>query len=176
MRRFCTLFLVAFAGLTLSSGVSSAAQHSRSAAPCAGGGAMAWNATTATYHFRLHIGMTEKMYTPAQVKAMHPKTGEVMLGGMMNGGMAMGGGSMRHLEVQICSNAASRVITNASPRIGIRDGMHSTNLPVAMMRGVGAGRNDMHYGNNTPLTAHHSITVTVKLRGETATFHVRVPN
>src|SRR5437867_216065 len=66
--------------------------------------------TTKSYVFKLSIGMSEQMWTPAQVKAKHPTSGEVMLmGSMMSGGMSMGS-SQRHLEVHITSRATGRVV------------------------------------------------------------------
>ena len=138
----------------------------------------AQSATTSSYHFVLRVGMPEQMYTPAQVKKMHPKHGEVMLRGQMNGmgGMSMGG-SMRHLEVQICTRQ-STVITTANPTITVKDdssmGM-ATKVPVAVMQGVGAGTADLHYGNNVAMKPGHRFTVKVTLKGQTATFHMRVP-
>ncbi len=133
---------------------------------------------TASYRFRFRVGMSEKMYTPAQVKSMHPKQGEVMLGGSMSmGGMPMGG-AVRHLEVQICSKATSAVITNANPTITVTDtsahGM-ATKVSVAVMEGIGSGAADVHYGNNVNMPAGHRFTVTVTLKGERAVFKVTSP-
>jgi hypothetical protein len=101
------------------------------------------------------------MYTEAQVKTMHPKAGEVMVGGSMSGSsMSMGKGT-RHLEVHIHSRATGKVVTNVVPTIRIRDktAMSSmtmtVNVPVMAMEGVTAGTADLHYGNNVPLTTGH---------------------
>ena len=142
-------------------------------------GSGAQSATTSSYHFVLHVGMSEQMYTPAQVKKMHPKHGEVMLRGRMNGmgGMSMGG-SMQHLEVQICTRPSNTVITTANPTITVKDdssmGM-ATKVPVAVMQGVGAGTGDLHYGNNVAMKPGHRYTVKATLKGQTATFHMKVP-
>ena len=140
-------------------------------------------ATTGSFRFALRVGMPEKMYSSAQVKAMHPKTGEVMLRGHMGmddmgmGGMLMGGTS-RHLEVQICSQATGSVITNANPTIALMDdtahGMTST-MPIAVMTGIGEGDAGLHYGNNIRMPGEHMFIVTVRLEGEHAVFHVRSP-
>ena len=135
-------------------------------------------ATTASFRFALQVGMPEEMYTPAQVKEMHPKTGEVMLGGHMSmDGMSMGG-MTRHLEVQICSEATKSVITNASPTIALKDDTMRGSarlVPIAVMTGIGEGNAGLHYGNNTPMHGGEMFTVTVRLEGEHAVFHVTSP-
>ena len=142
------------------------------------GSSGAESATTSSYHFVLRVGMPEQMYTRAQVKKMHPKHGEVMLRGHMNGmgGMSMGG-SMRHLEVQICTRPSNTVIATANPLITVKDessmGM-AANVPVAVMEGVGAGTADLHYGNNITMTPGHRYTIRVTLKGQTAAFHLKV--
>ena len=157
---------VAFASL-VAAGSSAAAP----AAACAGGSGFQV-ATTASYKFVLHVGMPERMYTPAQVKKLHPKSGEVMVGGSMAmGGMTMGSQNRaRHLEVQICSRKTGAVVAGAMPTISLSDSMGMiTHVPVAMMRGVDAGMDDMHYGNNVTMPAGQKLTVKVTLDGETAT-------
>ena len=139
----------------------------------------AQSARTSSYRFVLRVGMPEQMYTPAQVTKMHPKHGEVMLRGRMNGmgGMSMGG-SMRHLEVQICTRPSHTVITTANPTITVKDdssmGM-ATKVPVTVMQGVGAGTADLHYGNNVAMKPGHRYTIKVTHKGQTATFHTQVP-
>jgi hypothetical protein len=125
------------------------------------------------YVFALSIGPTETMYTPAQVKSKHPKTGEVMLAGKMVGGMAgmdMTTGSQRHLELHICKTGG-QVVTRAHPSIMVNGAM----VPVAVMEGVGEGVADYHYGNNVNLKSGQKVTVVVRLNGQTATFHTTVP-
>jgi hypothetical protein len=128
---------------------------------------------TGPYVFALTIGPEETMYTPAQVKSKHPKTGEVMLAGEMVGGMAgmdMSTGPQRHLEVHICTTSG-RVVTGAHPSITVNGAM----VPVAVMEGVGEGTADYHYGNNVSLKAGQKANVVVKLNGTTAVFAVTVP-
>jgi hypothetical protein len=126
----------------------------------------------------LIVGPLETMYTPAQVKSMHPKTGEVMIGGSMGGGMSMGKGT-RHLEVHVHSRATGKVVTNVTPTIMIRDktamsGMNmSVKVPVMAMQGIDAGISDRHYGNNVPLKAGHTYVITVTVDKEPATFTIR---
>lgn len=144
-------------------------------AGCAAGGGKQISFTR-SYRFALHVGMPEKMYTPAQVRKMHPKSGEVMLRGKM-GGMKMGG-AMRHLEVQICSRKTRAVVTNANPTIVVVDetahGM-AMKVPAAVMKGVGEGIADLHYGNNVSMPAGHRFRVTVRLKGQRVVFHVTSP-
>ncbi len=131
---------------------------------------------TKSYVFALSIGPVETMYTPAQVRAKHPKSGEVMLSGTMSA-MHMSSSSERHLEVHICTHGGA-VVTGAHPTIEINDpaakAMKMTMLPVATMEGIGMGRSDYHYGNNVELTAGHHITVTVTLNAQRAVFHTTV--
>lgn len=157
--------------------LSTGAAAKAPATGCAAGGGKQI-ALTARHRFALHVGMPEMMYTPAQVRKMHPKSGEVMLRGTMTGGMHMGG-AMRHLEVQICVRKSRAVVTNARPTIVVIDetahGM-PMNVPVAVMEGVGEGVADLHYGNNVAMPAGHRFKVTVKLKGERAVFDVRSPS
>jgi hypothetical protein len=133
-----------------------------------------------SYVFALAIGPLAQMYTPAQVKAKHPKSGELMLSGAMSGGMSgmgMSSAGERHLEVHICS-AGGAVVTGAHPTIVIDDpkaATMTTSIPIATMEGVTAGASDYHYGNNVALTAGHAITVTVSLKGQMVVFHTVVP-
>ena len=134
-------------------------------------------AATASYRFALRIVMAEKMYTPAEVRKKHLKHGEVMLRGSMSmGGMSMGG-SMRHLEVQICAKKTGAVITNANPTIVVVDNTAkmTTRVPIAVMEGIGEGVADLHYGNNVVMSVGHRYTITVTLRGERVVFRVRLP-
>ena len=137
------------------------------------------HAETKTYKLTFDVGPLETMYTRAQVKTMHPKTGEVMVGSSMSGsGMSMGKGT-RHLEVHVYSRATGKVLTNIVPRIGIRDktAMSSMNMtvkvPAIAMEGVGQGTADLHYGNNVPLTAGHIYEVVVTVDKQAATFTFR---
>ena len=134
--------------------------------------------STASYVFKLSIGMAEQMWTPAQVRAKHPKTGEVMLMGSMAGAMSMGG-SQRHVEVNITSRATGKVVTGAHPTISATDmsmmNAMAVKVPVAAMQGVMAGAADMHYGNNVALVGGHMYKVTVTLNGERVVFQMRAP-
>jgi hypothetical protein len=135
-------------------------------------------ATTKTYLYKVSVGMSEQMWTPAQVKAKHPKTGEVMLMGSMGGGMSMGG-AQRHVEVHITSRATGKVVANANPTITAFDttakNAMAIKVPVAEMEGVIAGATDLHYGNNVDLVGGHTYRITVTLNGERATATVTAP-
>ena len=128
------------------------------------------------YTFALTIGPAEQMYSAAEVKAKHPKSGEVMLSGTM---AAMGmGGSTRHLEVHICTTSSGAVVMGAHPTITVDDPMAKTmmmSVPISTMEGIGMGSSDYHYGNNVDLTAGHHVTVTVTLNGRHVVFHTTVP-
>ena len=146
------------------------------AGPCATGQVV----KTHSYVFALDIGSVETMYTPAEVKAKHPTSGEVMLSGSMTSGMAgmtMSPSGMRHLEVHICTSGGA-VYAKGHPAIVIDDSSSKTPammVPVATMEGIGEGASDFHYGNNVDLTTGHHLTVTVTLNGQRAVFHVTVP-
>ena len=132
-----------------------------------------------SYVFALSIGPLTQMYTEAQVKAKHPKSGEVMLSGSMSvgmSGMGMSSSGQRHLEVHICSTAGA-VVMGGHPTIVVDDPKATTmtiSVPIATMEGVKAGASDYHYGNNIALTAGHQITVTVTLKGQEVVFHTVV--
>lgn len=133
--------------------------------------------TTKSYIFKLSIGMPEHMWTKAQVRRKHPKTGEVMLMGSMGGGMSMGG-ARRHLEVHIVTRATHHVVAGAHPTITLIDRTAHTGMaihvPVAEMQGVNKGAADLHYGNNVRLRAGHTYKVIVVLHGERAVFRVKI--
>ena len=169
--------LTVVAVVALSALPAAALAASRAAAPCAADtGAQV--ATSASYRFVLRIGGPEKMYTPAQVKSLHPKTGEVMIGGgTAMSGMAMGSSNAtRHLEVQICARKTDELITDARPTITLSDSMGmATHVQAATMRGVNAGAGDIHYGSNVKLPAGQKLTVAITLKGEKVAFTVQLP-
>jgi hypothetical protein len=137
------------------------------------------HANTKTYAFTLTVGPVEAMYTPAQVKAKHPTSGEVIVGGSMGGsGMSMGTGN-RHLEVHIRSRATGKVATGAIPTIGLHDKTAMSDMAMTVkvrvmaMEGVGEDTADLHYGNNVNLTVGHTYEVVVTVNREAATFTFR---
>ena len=133
---------------------------------------------TESYAFKLSIGMSEKMWTAAQVRAKHPTTGEVMVTGSMGGAMSMGG-AQRHVEVHITARATGKVVTGARPKITVMDtnvkNAMAITVPFAAMQGVLSGAADLHYGNNVQLVAGHIYKVTVALKTERAVFQMRAP-
>ncbi len=166
--------------LAMVAAVAAAAGSARGAGAAAGSCSSGMIVKTRSYVFALTIGPVEKMYTPAQVRASHPKSGEEMLSGQMTGGMAgmtMPTSGMKHLEVHICTPRGA-VVKGAHPKIAVGDaasGQMAVAVPVAVMEGVTAGASDLHYGNNVSLAAGHKITVTVTLNGQRAVFHTTVP-
>jgi predicted metal-binding membrane protein len=162
-------------GATPGTGMNTGAMNKPMAPARAGGCSSGQIVSTASYVIALQIGPAQEMYTAAQVKKQHPKSGELMLGGTMSA-MHTGMASTRHLEVHICSSNRA-VVTSARPTITIDDPSAKTMLmkvPIATMEGIGMGKADYHYGNNVELATGHHVTVTVKLNGEQAVFHVRV--
>ena len=138
---------------------------------------------TKTYKLTLDVGPVETMYTQAQVKAKHPATGEVMLGGSMSGmggsmGMTMAAGN-RHLEIHVASRATGKVLAQPPSSIALTDATAMSGMAMAdkvtpvAMEGVGEGMADLHYGNNVKVTAGHTYKVVVTVKGETASFTFR---
>ncbi len=130
---------------------------------------------TKSYVFALTLGPFQQMYTPAQVKAKHFKTGEVMVSGQMMG-MHGSMSSQRHLEVHICSRSSGKVVTGAHPSITFADLTAKGKMEmvsVAAMYGIKEGPSDYHYGNNVSVTPGHTYEATVKLGGQTAAFKVK---
>jgi hypothetical protein len=130
-------------------------------------------ATARHYVFTLRVGPAENMYMPYQVRASHPRHGEEMLRGQMTTDVALlSGGPVRHVEVQICARGTRAVVTNASPKIVVRDltGHKVMTLPVAVMEGIGEGAADLHYGNNVAIPRRHRFLVGVSWRADRATF------
>lgn len=160
----------AVAACVASCGSSGGASPSSSAsAPCPvqRGGEPA---TTASYVITLDVGPVETMWSQQQVDAQHPTSGEVMLGGVMS--MASGANA-RHLEAHICARATNTVVRNVNPTITMQDttasGSAPQSVPISVMQGVTSGPSDLHYGNNVTVTPGHSYSVTVTVKGETAT-------
>lgn len=121
------------------------------------------------------------MYSSQQVRRMHPKSGEVMVGGhmqasgmgSMSGGASMSGmARMNHLEVHICTRQGDKVVTAPAPTIMLTSGSKATMVPVAEMEGIGAGLKDFHFGNNVQLTKGRTYTVKVTEANDHAVFHV----
>jgi hypothetical protein len=137
-------------------------------------------ATTATYKLTLTVGPVEKMYTAAEVKAKHPTSGEVMVGGSMNDhamtmeDMSMSGAD-RYLEVHVASRTTGKVVTNVRPSITLTDRSAmggtamSQKVNAMAMQGIGEGIADLHYRDNVKLTAGHVYNVVVTVKGEKAT-------
>lgn len=162
--------LAGVAPVTALLGCGGAGQASASSSPggsCQGSAGVA-SATTPNYIVAMQVGEPEMMYSPQQVAASHPSTGEVMLGGMM---ADVSGANAHHLEAHICRRSTGAVLTGAQPTITLTDttaGTTPQNVPVAVMQGVDAGTSDYHYGNNVTFMPGHSYTVTVRINGETA--------
>jgi hypothetical protein len=119
----------------------------------------------------LDIGPQEDMYTKAEVKARHLKSGEIMLGGEMTMiGTPPPGMRIYHLEVHVC-NMAGKVVTKLDPQILVG----GKTLPAATMVGIGQPMTDYHYGNDIILKPGARLTVRVTVNGEVAVFHTAVP-
>jgi hypothetical protein len=167
-----------------SSSTTTAAGASRStslARGCRAASAGEQIAMTATHVLLLHIGPEEAMVMPGDVKARHPSSGEVMLGGSMSGmspSATSGPFTTRHLEVRICARASGNVVMKAMPSITLARSPSGRpeQVPVMVMEGARAGAADLHYGNNVPLNPGASYIVTVRLGAERAVFRYRLPS
>jgi len=171
--------LLAVGSLWLVLGASGVAQR---AAATAAVPPVTARATAGADRLTLTIGPLERMYTPAQVRRLHPREGEVML----RGTMAMGGMGMptpnRHLELHVLDRRTGRVVADATvsityQRVGAMGtmtmGNTPTRVPVAVMEGVGAGLADLHYGNNVAMPPG-AYRVVARVDGAAATYRVRV--
>ncbi len=171
MRSLRRTVLLSLAAAVVAAGMGACGSSTTSSAKPPVGCSTAGSASStqsAGYRYVLDVGPTEEMYSKAEVAANHPKTGEVMVGGVMS--MAQGPDA-RHLEVHICSRPDGRVVVGASPSIRLTDTTTGTTmaLEVTTMQGVTSGESDLHYGNNVVLPAGHAFVVHVDLLGQQAT-------
>ena len=87
--------------------------------------------------------------------------------------------SYRHLEVHICDRSTGMAVQGVHPAIRITDHTSSnmtTNIPIAVMQGIGSGTADLHYGNNAIMPPGHSFTVTVTVGSQMAAAQLRIPS
>jgi hypothetical protein len=128
-------------------------------------------------------GPNEAMYTLAQARTLHPKTGEIMVSGQMmaKGGSSMSMGStsvMRHIEVHICSKATGKAVAGAQPLMSIKDLSREsmmTKLRVAEMQGLNRDPADTHYGNNVTVIPGHRYQLQTTINGQIGTFQFTAP-
>ena len=129
------------------------------------------------YKLTLYIGPTEPMYTMAQVKKLHPTSGEVMVSGSMTmSGMGTHGAKLNHhLELHVYNGMSGKTVTKAVVTITVRDAMGKLleRVPIATMYGIKEGMADFHFGNNVALMAGKYLVVT-QVNQTTATFKVMV--
>ena len=144
----------------------------------AAAGTITRHARTPSYSLTLVVGPKEAMYTPAQVRKLHPTKGEMMVGGGATAGSmhGMGASTERHLELAIHSRRTGAVVADVRPRITVT-AAHAMEagdaIDAVAMRGVGEGRSDLHYGNNVSLVSGQLYRVDVAVRGQRATFIFR---
>jgi hypothetical protein len=167
-----------FAGFAAAALLTASGLAVQSAYAAMGSGSVVTESMNAgPYSLTLRIGPLEQMYTQAQVKKSHPKSGEVMLRGtMVMGGMGMGGSMPNHhLELHVYMRSTHAVVTNAMVAITIEtpSGKVITRVPIAVMRGVDMGASDIHYGNNVALK-DGKYKVAVQVEHTNATFMVTI--
>lgn len=142
-------------------------------------------ASTGTYNLSLEVGPLQPMYTPEQVKAQHPKVGEVMFAGQMQMPPGMAGMTdmagmqappdWRHLEVHVFDRKSGDVVRDVVPVIVVTDRAtgKSQNVPITTMQGLTDGPRDFHYGNNVDLP-HGQYLVAVQVGAESSNFDIAV--
>ncbi len=162
------------------SSTSSNSASASLAAGCRAGAAADQTVRTAAHVFLLHVGPGESMAMPADVKAKHLTSGEMMLGGSMAGmspGASSGSSTPRHLEVHICDRATGKVLTGAMPVITLAPspGRSAQPVPVMVMEGIGAGVSDLHYGNNVTMRRGGAYVITVRVGSDHAVFKYAMP-
>jgi len=174
-----TIVALVAIGTSVAACGSSSPSRSASVAPaCRASGRFDQTHTTPAYVFLLHLGPRESMLmlSPAEAKAKHITTGELMVGGTMS--MATSSGSVnrdmttRHLEVHICRRTSGTVVTDTRPSITVSPppGGGTSGIPVAVMEGATAGVADLHYGNNVALRRGATYTITVRLGSDSTSF------
>jgi hypothetical protein len=142
-------------------------------------------ASTASYNLVAEIGSIQAMYTPAQVAAQHPNTGEEMFSGTMTMPPGMDPSQMdmgnmpamnippewHHLEVHVFDKKTGNVVKTVAPVITVTDDATGKvqQVPLVVMQGVVEGPGDYHYGNNVDLP-NGKYTVTAVIGSETANF------
>lgn len=87
--------------------------------------------------------------------------------------------SYRHLEVHICDKSTGTTIQGIRPSIRITDHTNSnmiTEIPIAVMEGIGSGTADLHYGNNAVMPLGHRFTITVSVGNQVAATQLRIPS
>lgn len=129
------------------------------------------------YKLTLSIGPTEPMYTMAQVKKLHPRSGEIMVSGSMTMS-AMGTHGAKpnhHLELHVYDGMSGKTMTKAVVTITVRDVMGKLlqRVPIATMYGIKEGMADFHFGNNVAL-ASGKMEVVTQVNQTVATFKVTV--
>ncbi len=138
------------------------------------------NVVAGPYLLTLDIGPLERMYTVAEYNRLHPTSGEIMLrGAMMMGGMGMGMPN-HHLEIHVMRRGTMRVVSDAMVAISYEPvarmgemALRPTTLPIAVMRGIGMGMMDIHYGNNVYMP-RGAYRIMARVNKAYATYTVRL--
>ena len=177
-KSWCVATLALSLALAPAAARAATVAHRQGAMGLGGGTVEVRGVVTGPYLLTLDIGPMEHMYTVAEYNRLHPTSGEIMLrGAMMMGGMGMGMPN-HHLELHVMDRRTMRVVTDAMVGISyqpvVRMGamaLRPTTVPVAVMRGIGMGMTDIHYGNNVYMT-HGSYRIMVRVDQAYATYKV----
>jgi hypothetical protein len=141
------------------------------------GGTVTKTVAAGPYKLTLNIGPLEPMYTMTQVRKTHPKSGEIMVSGVMAmSGMGMNGSMPNHhLELHVYDGKSGKTITRAMVAITVRDAMGKLlqRVPIATMYGLKEGMPDFHFGNNVALK-NGTYQVVTRVNKTTTVFTVTV--
>lgn len=120
--------------------------------------------TTAHYLVVVNVLPSEHMMTRAEMNAMHPTEGELIINGI---GEPQGAG-VRHVEAHIYDRTTGQVVTSLVPSIRLvnRTTGEVVDVVPTLMEDVIVGPLDLHYGNNVPVTGDSDISVQVTVAGE----------
>jgi hypothetical protein len=158
-------------------GLGKPADQSSTSIHPAGSGTLIRLGSTSSYNLVTEIGGLQSMYTPDQVSAQHPKSGEVMFGGqmVMPPDVTNPSPDWHHLEVHIIDKKSGDVVRTVNPVLTVMDNASGQvkPVPIVVMQGVVEGSGDYHYGNNVDLPKGQ-YTVTVVIGSETANFDFNI--
>ena len=120
--------------------------------------------TTAHYLVVVNVLPSEHMMTRAEMNAMHPTEGELII----NGEGLPQGTAIRHVEAHIYDRSTGKALTGVVPTLKLvnRTTGETIDVPPTLMQDVIIGPLDLHFGNNVPVVGNSDISVQVTVAGE----------
>lgn len=128
-----------------------------------------WTRTVATADYVVVVNVlpSERMMTRAEVNALHPTEGELVI----NTPGQPQGPETRHVEAHIYDRSTGIALTSVVPTIRVKN--HATgdvvDVPSVLMQDVNIGPLDLHFGNNVRVVGDSDISVIVTVNGELVT-------